>query len=489
MIRLLANEGGRPLKNEDLQFYIQAFNLLENLYSTLDHGNFILYGCELTDNLDTTYEITAGVIYYNGSLRIFDGASGVTLPYNLTSSNVDINNRTYESSSVLPTATEYKMIYDELGDFSITLTTARATDKFLRTVGSYITAPISMNNNELTNIWKPVLSDRAEMLREIPIPGGNGYYCKVGSFPLISRTEINLLFSGISQYNRSLVNLNCAYAGGTSFNSYATFLGSYYSDQNYDNLPSFYMYKNDGNSTMDIYVASNELLSIQSVKVQLVSLNYSATDNDFTFEETFSWGTSLPSGSLEATYQILSSREYVDAKETNLQNQITTNANNISTNATNISNNDTDISNLQSAVSTNTGNISTNATNISNNDTDISNLQGDVSTLQSDVSTLQNQGTIVYAAYVSSDATTVTANVNNAVSSITLDGNVYVISPSPGITETNFYTYYHVDAMAYQSTLRAPTVYYENGNIKLRFYGSDGSGHTVAHRVKITKWS
>lgn len=113
MERLINPAGGRPIKNEDLLEYIQAFDVLEEWFNALGIGDCIVYGCVATAGDPGFIDYSSGVIYYNGKLRIFDGVTDVpdgAPEVDLEAQDIDINPRTFDDGNTKDTATIFKMV-------------------------------------------------------------------------------------------------------------------------------------------------------------------------------------------------------------------------------------------------------------------------------------------------------------------------------------------------------------------------------------------
>jgi hypothetical protein len=136
MKRLVTDTGGRPIKNEDLLEYIQAFEIFEKLFGDLNFGDCIIYGCELTDVGGGFYDSSDGVILYNGKLRIYEAESGIALPRLLEPDDTLANNRTFEDNVSKPTVEIAYMRWDVGGSFSLDLTTPRTRERLLGPAGT-----------------------------------------------------------------------------------------------------------------------------------------------------------------------------------------------------------------------------------------------------------------------------------------------------------------------------------------------------------------
>lgn len=127
MKRINTQIGGRPIKNDDLVILEQPLNIIEQTYQAANYPDFIVSGCEITGT--GPFDIAAGLIYVNGKIRTFAGAtSAASLPLDLVEDDNDINNRTYFDSVSKATATELRLIAGTPADFSISTSSLRAVD-------------------------------------------------------------------------------------------------------------------------------------------------------------------------------------------------------------------------------------------------------------------------------------------------------------------------------------------------------------------------
>ena len=128
MERLTIDTGGRPIKSEDIIEYLQAFEIFETWFDDLLFDECIVSGCEVTGGVGN-YDVAAGIIFYNGKLRIFDAVVGVAFPLLLTPAFININAREYEEGVVKYTGQIYKMVPDVGGAFSFDLDTPRTLER------------------------------------------------------------------------------------------------------------------------------------------------------------------------------------------------------------------------------------------------------------------------------------------------------------------------------------------------------------------------
>lgn len=128
MRRILKNTGGRPAKNEDFSEYEQLFSIMESYMSEFSESQVIFEGCVLSDQGGGLYDISAGTVWYNGNLCIFEGASGVSLPWTFETEDSDIDVREYFDGLSKATITEKKLVYNVAGSGELDLTTKRLSD-------------------------------------------------------------------------------------------------------------------------------------------------------------------------------------------------------------------------------------------------------------------------------------------------------------------------------------------------------------------------
>lgn len=126
MIRISNDTGGRPIKNEDLQKFVQSFDNWSGFLEELNNGEpLILYGIEITGG--GPYGITSGVIYFEGDLCIYDGGTGISLP-NLLKVNVGSDPREFFDGVTKNTINTIKVIDDLSGTHQLTESEKRLTD-------------------------------------------------------------------------------------------------------------------------------------------------------------------------------------------------------------------------------------------------------------------------------------------------------------------------------------------------------------------------
>jgi len=100
MRKLLIEDGGRPLRNDDLDALGDGLLALEALCLALGGGDeFVLTGAE-----QVGADVSSGLVFMNGKVKRFDGktnttlgSAGADLITNLTDATVDT--RTYEDAS------------------------------------------------------------------------------------------------------------------------------------------------------------------------------------------------------------------------------------------------------------------------------------------------------------------------------------------------------------------------------------------------------
>lgn len=297
MRRNLAVTGGRQVKNEDFTQYIQSFTLLEGLFSTLSHGDFIFTGVEFTPNA-SNFDISAGIIYYDGELCIFDGATNVPLPYKLTKNRVGVNPREFQDAATKNTAEDVKMQFDAAGPFSLTQDTPRATNKFLRTVNGLLRAPIDGNNNGYDNVWKGILSDSVEMVRQIPKPTGVNRYLKIGEFPISDTQVAHLAVSGLEPNAGAMAHLTIKRTNLAPTDDAIGNITYIYGESNgKSERPVYYLKRNDGTSKYELWVKSPASIpsgDLTSGIVRLLAEDFTDAEDSFVFESSFLWTASVP---------------------------------------------------------------------------------------------------------------------------------------------------------------------------------------------------
>jgi len=298
MIRNLAVAGGRPPKNEDFTLYIQAFTILESLFAELNTGSFILTGFNSTGA--GPFFLTSGIVYHNGELCIYDGGdsySGGDLVFK--KERVQQNPREFQDDVTRNTSEVVKLLVDPTGDFTFNGDTTRAPDRFLRNVNGVLKAPIDANNNGVFNIWKSLLSDRAELSRVIPKPNINTFL-KLGTFPIGETKSFSFLVEGVAANATAPVLLNIQRRFFTGFDDVvgtATYMGD-------TGLVSggelFFLIRNDTQSVYELWIKSPTTDGGGTLTNAVITqISESFTDDSeagFTFQKTFSWGL-IPSGS------------------------------------------------------------------------------------------------------------------------------------------------------------------------------------------------
>jgi len=317
MFRNEAITGGRQVRNEDLTQYIQAFTLLEQMYSDLGYPDFILSGVEFTPN-GSNFDISAGVIYRGSELCLFDGATNVALPHRLTKTSVGINPRLFFDSSTKNTATKLVMLADVAGAFLLGQTTPRQADLMPRYESNLMRAPLDTNGNGKGNIFRSMLSERSELMRVVPKPAGLNLYVKIGEFTKGLSQVHTLYFSGIANYK----------AGGIinfEYRSEASILAASVSVRYFDlptNPPTFYTKDNTGTGKIELWVKSPSVTPTEgdfsTATFKLLSDSYSDAENRFEFNDVFSWSASIPTSIVTGSSYLLAS----DTDLTSLENEV-----------------------------------------------------------------------------------------------------------------------------------------------------------------------
>jgi hypothetical protein len=104
MKRLHFETGGRPLFNNDLDIVqTEILAALEAEYS--GKGAFIVNGCSTTSN-----SISSGIVFMDGKIMRFEGASSVSFPIYLVMQEELLENETYETGGIKPTLKNIKAI-------------------------------------------------------------------------------------------------------------------------------------------------------------------------------------------------------------------------------------------------------------------------------------------------------------------------------------------------------------------------------------------
>ncbi len=110
MKRLIADNGGRPAKNNDLELYMQAFANMEGYLNEVNGGDaVILYGCEITGTSPNA-NISEGIIFFDGSLCVVQEFPNTTIPLNLSKNSADSDPREYFDGVTRNTLTTVKLL-------------------------------------------------------------------------------------------------------------------------------------------------------------------------------------------------------------------------------------------------------------------------------------------------------------------------------------------------------------------------------------------
>lgn len=321
MIRNLAVAGGRQVKNEDLTQYIQAFTIFENMFAALNYDTFVVHGITFTAN-GANFDISSGVIYYDGELCLFNGATNVSLPHRLTKQRVGINPRTFQDASVNDTAESVQVVADPVGLLQLNQTVNRADDRFFRVVSNNLRANIDGNNNGLGNVWKPLLSDRIENVRRIPKPTGTDRYLQIGSIPIADTQASHFLFSGIDANDGvfAYLKLKRTNLGGTDNAVIETFFLE--AETAMADRPVFYTRRNDTLSVFEFWVKSPTNLASGEFTdgiATLVSEDFTDAENGFTFLDTFNWQTTVPTNLVASVGLYYITNDELDARLLSLE--------------------------------------------------------------------------------------------------------------------------------------------------------------------------
>lgn len=306
MFRNDAIAGGRQVRNEDLIQYIQAFTVLEGLYSGLQLGDFIVSGVEFTPNA-SNFDISSGVIYADGELCIFDGTTNVPTPHKLTKTSQGVNPRLFFDSSTKNTATKLVLLADLAGTFELSEATLRQSDLMPRIESGKLRAPLDTNGNGKGNIFRSMLSERSELIRVIPKPDGVNRYVKIGEF-LKSQSQVHsFYFEGLCNTKNSGI-LTFEYRSEASVLA-AKVEARYF----YDQLEPVTFYTKDNVSTgyIELWVKNYSATPVEgdfsSGTVTLLSDSYSDTENRFQFNNVFSWSATVPTSLVAGTAYTITS--------------------------------------------------------------------------------------------------------------------------------------------------------------------------------------
>jgi hypothetical protein len=114
MERFIATTGGRPAKNQDLILSEQVLNMLESFISKFGQTIIVVSGCDIDAVAVVTYNVTAGVIYFENKFWIFDAldnfivAGGFSI--DLVKSEVEDTPRTHFDGVVRNTIKTSKLV-------------------------------------------------------------------------------------------------------------------------------------------------------------------------------------------------------------------------------------------------------------------------------------------------------------------------------------------------------------------------------------------
>lgn len=300
MKRALNPTGGRQVKNEDLQLYIQAFDILESFFAELNQNDFILYGCNIAAN-GANFDISSGVILIDNELTLFDGVTNVSLPYRVNKVSVGVDPRVFNDATTKNTSERVVAQQDDLGAFSIDQNTTRATDHFLRFTTNGLLGNINANNNNTPNVYKPNLAARFENTRYIPASPNTNRYWHVGSFEIRGNQNFTFLVSGggINQANFSILSIDRNDGNTGALAVKYNFISAL------DRVPSqrigFFISRNDAGGVFEIWMQSplsTLASSLVGTTIQLIGEN-SEGINVFEFNNSASWITEAQTPSLD----------------------------------------------------------------------------------------------------------------------------------------------------------------------------------------------
>lgn len=139
MIRNTAVSGGRQIKNEDLTQYIQSFTILESMFGALNWDSFILHGMDITPN-GSNFDVSSGVVYLQGELCIFEGATNTPLPTTIQKTTTGINPREFADDNIKDTGQKVAAVLGT-GGTPFDATYKRARDFFFHNVNNDLRFP------------------------------------------------------------------------------------------------------------------------------------------------------------------------------------------------------------------------------------------------------------------------------------------------------------------------------------------------------------
>lgn len=313
------------MKNEDLTQYIQAFTIFENMFSALGYDTFVVHGVTFTAN-GANFDISQGVIYYDGELCLFLGATNVSLPYRLSKQRVQINPRTFQDSVTRNTAESVRVVADQVGPLQLNQNVNRAEDRFFRIVSGNLRANIDGNNNGRGNIWKSLLSERIENVRRIPQPPGVNRYLRLGTIPISDSQAHHFLISGIDVNDGVFAYLKFYRINIVASDTCIVEVYFFEESGSDAQRPVFYVRRNDTQSVFELWLKSPGSVGpgdLSSGVISLVAEDFTGNENAFSFENTFTWQSTVPSGIQEGVARIYATTDDLSIAVRNINNQLT----------------------------------------------------------------------------------------------------------------------------------------------------------------------
>lgn len=297
MLRNAAVADGRPIKNEDLTRYIQAFSVIENMLIGLGHTFFIVSGCTFTPNA-SNFDISDGVVFADGELCIFDAVTNVSFPYTLRKETIGVFPRQFFDSSTKNTVNKTQIIADSSGIYQFDSTTKRANSAFLRSVTEGLRGDIDANNLEISSMYKSNLHNRFQQSRVIPAPTQVDKYLKIGDLRASPSESSSVLcsFSGcIDSALFRTTSFNCFLSlafKGSAFIDFKTFVLNNPSANVKDNIPSFFYKHDPSEEIVEIWIKSSSGASPDFTDGVIEQCHDYKTDSEssiFEYSASFVW--------------------------------------------------------------------------------------------------------------------------------------------------------------------------------------------------------
>lgn len=425
MRRNLSVTGGRQVKNEDFTQYIQSFEVLEQLFSDLNYGDFIVAGCVFSG---FPTNLSAGIAYVGGELCLVDSATSVGIPYRVTKTRVGVNPRTFQDTDTKNTAEDLKLIPDPAGVVELN-SLPRADERFFRFDNGSLKAPINTDNAfpARDNIWKTLLQDRSDSLRTFDKAPGLDRYLRLGSIQKEDTqvASFSIIGGGLGTGSFSVFDFGKQdVQGGEAIISNQTLF-----NQSSTNDPE--LFTRTTSTTIELWIKSPSsnpgAVSFLGGVVAITGEGFSDDDNPFVFENTFNWTATDP-GDLAAFDKV----SIEDVKSASDQNTA-----NIATNTANIATNTAGIATNAAGIATNSNNIITNAQNIANNTADIGGVKTKkvdigVWDMLTDVSVIVGTGVLLskiigFSCLIQNDSGTSKYPIEYADTSGVVDGSIFAI--------------------------------------------------------------